>query len=690
MNNSWDIFTEIHGGSFLARDSFEDFCLELLDMHYPGKDVVSNSKFENYSSKKISVVFLSKFFTDELNNSRKGQIRNAFNSFIKDKKRSNQKVYAWIICVPYILNEEEMKWWLSWKSKATLKYSVNIQIFDGNYCLEIAKKYDLYNKWFTKSTTEAVKAEPEKIEEEIITLERSTDQVFELIDESTKTEESEKTVKEEKTTEKVPVEKTEVQEESTFKYAEKLQENYKYETFLSEFTRIKEVAETLTEEEEKQLKEINFTKNWKKTFDKIEIEDLDTLKIFYKAKSNEVHKNYAPAVYLYEEILKRDDYKSLLKFKIKEIGNSLKQCQNKTEAFLYELEGDVHFVRKSLANATIAYEKAYKTDANNKVIAKKYFETLADNQLESDIPEQAVKNYQKASEIDSKDTKLQEKLKNAKWLDKGNNFFKSSVLKPVNSFLAPLAFFKAYSVDKDKKTKEKLDKSVKKFYFSFSVLAIIIIVAVFAIKKANLKTPVYEHKTPIVSVVDSTGFLKAISPSDAAVMEGDQIMNSITFDKIHLIDTAIAAYNRALSYNGKVASKNKKVYTYKSQNKYTIDSIADIRLNEAKKYKNNYVNNAQANILRDSASYFVSMRRNADGLKLFKYLFEPNNRVNGKYGYVDSMMNIVVPPVYDFDYKKMYKGNENFIDGKAFVCLVNSAGDTTYFYINKANRRVSR
>ncbi|MEA3451012.1 MAG: hypothetical protein U9Q83_03815, partial [Bacteroidota bacterium] len=112
------------------------------------------------------------------------------------------------------------------------------------------------------------------------------------------------------------------------------------------------------------------------------------------------------------------------------------------------------------------------------------------------------------------------------------------------------------------------------------------------------------------------------------------------------------------------------------------------KLKNAQKYKNNYIQTAQANILTQKDKYFVSLRRPSEGLQLFKYIYDQDNKRFGKYGYVDTFMTIVIPPIYDFDYNTMYKGSENFSLGKALVCLKLSNNDTIYMKINKSNKVV--
>lgn len=767
MQDNWQKFTDLHGGKHFSRDVFVEFCAELLDKHFPGKDIVINNNFSTLKSRRNTIVYLSKFIDSELNSSRKGQIRNSFNSFIKEKENSKQKVYAWVVCMPYVLNEEELKWWLNWIEKQRKSYSINIELLDGNYLIELANKYDLYKKWFTatdelnqkeevlpKTSTNEVVSNFELIEEdiievatddEIVDLELIEDKIEEVVENNENTHdennfdediknEIEEIITDEIIDEKDNLENTETDdnnlinklkeklydEEDEDEYDEEITEEkqteeieildkivvnsnfaqkLEYDDYYSEFIRLKEVAEKLTDEQKEKLVEINSNKkNWSKTFDKVKLEGLNTLQHFYKAKSKEVHREFASALYVYENILYLEDYKDVLKNKISEISSSIKLCKTKTIALLYEFEGDLHYVRGNIAKATIFYEKAYNVDVNNQLNSKKYFETLGDNQIKNDIPEHAFDSYSKAINFAKLDKNLKLKQKNAKHLKKGKNYFGNTPFKIFNVFFAPLAYMQAYNTIKEKSTKNKLDQSLKRFYFAISLLIIALIIIFFAIKKNGLgklsnnfwnknksEQVVNDNKSYVFS---STDVLMPISPAEVAFNEGSLILDTISYNKIHLIDTAISAFNRSLTYTiGNVVVRNRNI-SFGQDFKDVQDTISYKKYNEAKQYKTDYLTKVQSDILDDSAAHFISMRRYSEGLRLFKYTFEPHNAAHGKYGFVDSLMNIVVPPLFDFDFVRMYSGKENFNDGIALICLVSSKNDTTYYFIDKNGRKI--
>jgi len=734
MQDHWQKFTDLHGGKHFSRDVFVEFCSEILDKHYAAKDIVVNSNFSSYKSRRNAIVYLSKFFDKELNSSRKGQIRNSFKKFITQKEKTKQKVYAWVVCIPYVLNDEELKWWLSWIDKQRINHRINIELFDGDYLIELSNKYDLYKKWFTpieelKQKDEVVyskasendnifnfelieddfnKDNEENEKEEIVTslelIEDKHDDEKEHIeehhqDENNKNiEETEEHIDEKQ--EKIIIEK-EIKKEDIADIKDKKEKKKReakkqvepakkiaYDDYLADFERIKAVALNFTEEQKEQLKEINSNGNWIQLFEEIEISDLKTLQLFYKAKSKEVHKKYPSAVFVYEKILQKSDFKVILHHKIQETYTSLKKCKTKTEASLYELEGDVHLVRNNLAKAVVFYEKAFKLDTDNSIIEKKYFETLGDNQVKNDIPEHAVSSYERAKNINNSDKELKNKYKNAKYLNKGDRYLKIAFLRPLNVFTSPFWYMAAYSTIKEKNTKKKLEKSLTKFYFVTSILLIFLIAVLFGYKKSNIPNVIVksfnDNKSTTTQPLALTGdVLLPLNPAEVAFNEGMSILDSISYSKIHLIDTAISAFTRALTYTPEnVVIRNRSIIFGANFNQ-TTDSLSYNKLNEAKQYKDTYLTKVQTDILQDSAAHFIGMRRFSDGLKLFKYTFQPNDAVNGKYGFVDSLMNVIVPPMYDFDYKNMYSGKESFINGRAFICLITSTNDTTYYYIDK-------
>ncbi len=701
MKNFWNKYIEANNGNHLAKDSFEELSKKLCEKHFPNKDIVSTYDIEKFSPKKLTVVFFSRLFTDEFTDSRKGQVRKSFQKFLKYKKEKNIKTYKWVLTLSYTLTNEENIWWYTWSSKMYKEHGISIELIDSQKIIELSKKYELYDEWFNfdkeqnKQITEKqnITSESEKTEEkekyQDVAIETENGIVYELLPE--KKEKLEKEEKIEKTENKlleetkeeaensqkvediieevVEEKKSEENTDKEIEPAKKILFRFKYDFLKNEYKRIKELADKFSKEELKELSDFNSNEDWKTIFNQKEDLETSTIKLFYKAKSYEVRNKYIQAVFVYEHILKLENYKEVLKFKLEETYKSLKKCQDCVFAIIEELEGDVYLLRKNKIKAIEHYQKAMKYDDKEEIYAKKYYETLGDTQIENDLPEEAFKSYEKAIDNSSdKDETLELKYQNAKFLANGKKYFKSSPLSLLNVFISPFAYMNANKIINDEKTTKKLNTSSKKFFYTLAaiLLLFVFIYWAFAFNKGASK-----DKNNIYQVATLTEYEIPASPEHIAIAKGDIIMNNITLEKIHLIDTAIATYNRALEYNPK-------------------SEIAYEHLNIAYNFKKEYLSKAQANILLDSASYFVSMRRSSEGLRLFKYLFKADDKSSGKYGYVDENMRIVIPPFYDFNYKKMYSGKENFVDGLALVCLVLSQGDTVYYKINNKNKIIKK
>ncbi|MEA3451472.1 MAG: tetratricopeptide repeat protein, partial [Bacteroidota bacterium] len=394
MNTIWEKFIAKHNGAYLARDAFDDFCSEILNRHYPGKDIVSTNDYNNSNTEELSVVFLSKFFLDEFTNSRKGQIRKAFKSFINTRNKKQQKVYNWVFCAPYTLNDEELKWWVNWKTKATQKYSIEIEFFDGNHCLQLAKKYYVFDKWFlsTKEEEEEEYVDENKDTNKIL----KDDILFEFITDNT--EDNDET---EKNKDKITnISEIEESFEKQIAFAKKLPTKPNFYKYKDEYIRILEERSSLKDEEQAKIDKKNSNNNPFEYFLEINVDNIETLSIFHKAKSAEARKQYILALYYYEKYFSQKDFEKILEPVRKKIPLSIKKCQKGTEIFLNELAGDIYSEKDEKNKALICYEKAYKKDKKNKVITIKYYTLLADNYTKRKNYKKAIEYYQKAIDIE--------------------------------------------------------------------------------------------------------------------------------------------------------------------------------------------------------------------------------------------------------------------------------------------------
>lgn len=662
MSNIWNKFSDFYGGQFLARETYDSFCSELLTAHYPDKKIFNQNDFENVETKKLCVFYVSKFFTDGLNSSRKGQLRNIFNEFVEIKNRSALKIYAWVVCLPLILDDEEMKWWLDWKNKNTIKTGINIQIFDGNHLIELAKKYDIFNKYFNYEQIAIQKQEQ-------ITSD-STKQIEvtnEFLENSEKKNESSNEDKDQisilnelKQTENKEIDQHQVEEETEkIKPVEK--ENV-LDLLVNEFNELKKLYDSTGEDKKEKIDKFVTYKNWQLLFKELEIDNVlskDSLRLFHKAKHlHEVRKEYISAIKVYQLIQNNEDYKQVLSNKVNEIPKLMNECKQKSLTILYEVRGDIYSI---LDNKTLAfdyYSKAFNINSSDNTIQYKFYYYKGLNSLTSN-PKSAASDFLKAKKIyNKKDENISKYIFLA-------NLLNLSKIGFIGSFFAPFAYSIAYSVEPTSEIREKRNKSIRRIYFSSSVVLLVLVALFFIYKFSTIN--IYKPKP---SKIKYSKINKPLDAFDVALAEGDSIMKKITYSKIHLIDTAINAYKRAISYS--------------YSNDANRNSVAISRYNNAKNYRQKYYSEAQSNVLRDT-SYYIPMRRYSDGLQLVKYLFKPNEYKNGKYGYIDSNKIFVIPPIYDFDLDRMYMGKENFNNGYAMVCLFLTNNDTMYMFINKKN-----
>ncbi len=146
-------------------------------------------------------------------------------------------------------------------------------------------------------------------------------------------------------------------------------------------------------------------------------------------------------------------------------------------------------------------------------------------------------------------------------------------------------------------------------------------------------------------------------------------MSRISPETPHYIDSAIAAYQRARRIDN-------------------TDSLAQAGYEKACIERAHYLNQVQQNISTDSAEYFLSMRRPTEGLRLFKYKYDHHDKTKGKFGFVDTLGNVIIAPMFDFNYRNMDGQGETFYNGRAKVCLKVADFDTVYFYIDQRGNRI--
>jgi hypothetical protein len=157
MNRDWIDFKSLHSNIAGAREAFENACESLFRKVYLGK-TVSQVKVKlgdggidvfigEIGIEPITVI-QCKFFLESFEESQKAQIRDSFKTAIKsDKFELNE----WILCIPRVLDIEQIKWWTTWKDKKIQEHQKNstfILLKNGNELIDLFKQYELYNQIF--------------------------------------------------------------------------------------------------------------------------------------------------------------------------------------------------------------------------------------------------------------------------------------------------------------------------------------------------------------------------------------------------------------------------------------------------------------------------------------------------------------------------------------------------------------
>ncbi len=705
MGTFWENFIEANGGIFFARRQFDNLCQQLLTYHYPGKQIINSNHLEEITEfEDLQVIYLPKFFTDNLTNSRKSQIRKAFNKTLNIAREKNLKIFKWIFCTPYTLSEDEEKWWLQWKYKNQEQHNIEIELLDGETIVELLKKYEILDVWKKQQITDS----QESLEEEILELE------FPEQGQTIKVHKAEKTTEEKKQAETAP-EKEQTQEEKEEKTkssseqarssAEEINdkeqpaqsEEEKSETTfkISEkstpktFSHKKNIEfifseiEKLTKEEKETLDHLRELSDFQAENLKEQIEHLEKIKkeelksstkavdLFLKAKTAEVNKEFFKALAYYELVYQdTDTLNKTLKNKEQEIRKSWRETEKQLLVQEKLLMGDILLSQEKTLEALEMYEDALKSDNKNKEAIIKYNELLGDLFMQSGLYKQAVNAYEKVHEnlknkYKEKKLLLNQKKKIAKKLSLYSDLKPIPLISHIFLFLA--RWIEEKNPDINLVNPKEYHK-LKGFYFSFSLI-ILIALGYLGYKKLNININLTLPKAEKVQTAS------VVNLHDVATAKGDYFMEKFKkfgYLRVHVLDSAVQAYQRALNYN-----------------RYDNKSLE--KLKKAKYYLDAYVNLAEKRLKEEPGKYYRAVKPYSEGLRLVKYFYDPSNQYLYKFGYIDQNNNLVIPPLFDFDYNtRMKEGRESFHHGKAFVCIVIRPGYTAYFQINRYGRRVSK
>ncbi len=725
MQDFWLNFIRNNGGEYNAREQFDRLCIELLEYHYPGKQIINANKIDKIESfHDLLLVYLPKLFTDSLNVSRKSQIRKAFNKTLEAVEQHNLKVFKFVVCTSYQLKQSELQWWNQWKYRNQEQHNIEIELLDGQQIYNLLEKYGLLEKWSGKPQTEET-AEQQPADEQILDLEfDNLEPAGEQEPEIEVAQESEETATGEETTGQEQEQQTEPQQPETTEQAvqaeqaqatqteqEETQPEHEQETTEAEpeeaakpgaeekspqgeekikrfvrkkqaFVKTVELTEKLdpqVKEKFEKLREISSIKT-EKFKDQPDVEQAlkeKIIDVFFKARNAEIEKDYDKALFYYEILQQRkEELKQKLKAKVPEIDRSLKFVEKQLDFEQKILQGDLALAKGNKLEALEYYEEALKLNDNDYEALVKYNETLGDLMVESGLYNEAVKAYEEAKSklkrtFEDHYKLLEKKLKLAKAL----KTYTELKFLPV---IADLYLLKAKNIEQKYLDEPLVNISeyyrLKKTSIGLGIVTGLILgIWIFSLILKNTSS---RDEQPLLGIPeDYTLAQSAYSLYDIAMKRGDYFMekfNRYGYLRVHVLDSAAAAYKRAMDYG---------MYRQEAVDKYK----------KAKKILDGYVAAVQQKVKQNPEKYVVVLGKESEGLRFFKFLFKPGDKSYGKYGYLDENNNIAIPPLFDFDYNRHIKpGWQNFRYGKAVVCVVVQPGDTAYFMINRKGQRISK
>ncbi len=737
MRFNWDDFKAKYQNEQDARVGFTNLCEILMQKKYP-EFTIKNADLINEAEHNLSKkckVFLAKYFLDGVSNSRKGQIRKALNDNLPYMMAN--KITEWYLLLPLEFTPEESNWWENWSLRIKQENGITPIVFLTDKLEDMIA--DLDQEF---PGTENIPRRKSASGFEPIQI--PVNEITEMLDFVTDSDMEGKSPDTENPIIEIPAldipEQTAVSEASETAASETsgnepvtavVDSNVDKTIAVIASMHAATAAPDTESDDDRQarkksavaeptLSQLTMSWNFKQKFEALEAEKLalptekgnNQRKVFddrrdksnvknylndfvfgdmskfkgkelvKKAKIYVTNKQFSRGLYIYEyanaKQLLDDD-------KLKEEYNKGvdEACYNLHYKY-YMINGDLKFAQRDYINAAESYKKAKDTTEDweerintttrveNDVLSSlirddeaeaKHLEAMAESYLQVGEFGNAIKNFEKAIDLDPFNEKLKKRLELAKQLN-NSNYFKHPLLSWLNIFIAPYLYFKARKIDPNIRELEKAEKLRTKAIWGIVIIVLILLAAAWLFWWLNRTVVEYvEGGEPKTEVMASS------TPVAIHQSRGDYYLSHISADKPHFIDSAINAYERALRYDN-------------------TDTAAEAGYRKALIEKNSYLEMVQKNISTDSATYFLSMRRPTEGLRLFKYKYDPMDPEKGKFGYVDTLGNVKIAPVFDFNYKKMDAKGETFYNGRALVCLKVAEGDTIYFYIDQRGNRI--
>lgn len=404
-----------------------------------------------------------------------------------------------------------------------------------------------------------------------------------------------------------------------------------------------------------------------------------------KAQIYVTNEQYSRGLYIYE-------YAYAKKLVEKDFMNDYKkgvaEADFKLNYKYHMIDGDLKFAKGDYINAADAYERAILTknsftdkieeSMSYSIEADTYSPSIRDSEAETKLLEakaeallhineygEAVENFEKAIDLDPDSKELADRYALAQKLQSWDNIYNNKWIGWLSPLWAPVHYY--FFVRKKKGIQDlKIYNTIKRRAWIGLIIWLLIIGLIVALWFMKGRIGFVSSGTDDGS---QTTAQAPTTPLDICIYKGDRYMEMLSPETPHYIDSAIHFYHRALRYDN-------------------TDTIAKPRYNRAMITRNEMVTQIQRNIREDSATYFLSLRRPTEGLRLFKYKYDPNDSTKRKFGFVDTLGNVVIPPFFDFNYKTMDEQGETFYNGRAKVCIEIAPEQFIYFYIDQRGKKI--
>ena len=749
MEFNWDDFKNKYSNEQEARQGFAQLCETIMQRQYPdfivrNSDTISeDEKTEDKSLDRKCIIFLPKYFLNGVSNSRKGQIRKALNDNLPYMKAN--KIEQWFLLMPLKFSPEENNWWENWSLRIKQENAITPTAILSDQIIELVAKHGIDFKGLEKIAEQkpaeemvdfvfeddsavpvaAVTVEPAPAVESVTTVTKTTTIVT-----TTET----KAVPDTKAAAEVAATADAIADVETKPTTETVTKTTKTIFLTAPTPKPAAAAEVVDADaivsedisskkvREPNLNQLKMTYSFKQMFEDLETQKLDLPKdgpnngqrgvfdrrrdlsnvknylndfvfgdlsnfkgkeLVKKAQIYVTNEQYSRGLYIYEYAYAK---KLVEKDLMSDYKKGVSEAEFKLNYKYHMIDGDLKFAKGDYINAHDAYEKAVnikeafaeklEEKMSYSIESETYSPSIRDNEAETKVLEakaeallhineyqESVDNFKLATDNDPENKDLVKRYELAQKLLSWDNLYNNKWTSWLSPLWAPVHY---YFFVRNKKDIEdlKITKTIKRRAWIGLILWALIIGIVVAL---------FLMRGKFVSSGNDDGTLTTAqapsSPLELCLYKGDRYMEMLSPETPHYIDSAIYYYNRAIRHDN-------------------TDTIAKPRYNMAMIRKNDMITRMQQNINNDSATYFLSMRRPTEGLRLFKYKYDPRDTSKHKFGFVDTLGNVVIPPFFDFNYKTMDEQGETFYNGRAKVCLEVAPEQFIYFYLDQRGNKI--